>query len=91
MPAKDVKLDLVNETPLNSKAEVSGYFSNYYSRFTDRHFAHGLVEDHPILVFDPVAIKAGIFFPRQVGRQGVAIRDVRHASYFADEAEILLD
>ena len=53
MIADDVRLELVNKTRLNGKAEVSRYFGNY-SKISDWHLVPGLVEGHPaILVFDP--------------------------------------
>ena len=53
MIADDVRLDLVNRTRLNGKAEVSRYFGNY-SKVGDWHLVPGLVEGRPaILVFDP--------------------------------------
>ncbi len=55
MIADDVRLDLVNKTRLNGKAEVARYFGNY-SKAGDWHLVPGLVEGHPaILVFDPGA------------------------------------
>ena len=53
MIADDVRLELVNKTRMNGKAEVSRYFGNYSSA-GDWHLVPGLVEGHPaILVFDP--------------------------------------
>src|ERR1700688_2468671 len=53
MIADDVRLDLVNRTRLNGKAEVARYFGNY-SKAGDWHLVPGLVENRPaILVFDP--------------------------------------
>src|SRR4051795_6582147 len=55
MIADDVRLDLVNKTRLNGKAEVSRYFANY-SKVQDWHLVPGTVEGRPaILVFDPGA------------------------------------
>ena len=55
MIADDVRLDLVNKTRMNGKAEVSSYFGNY-SKVSDWHLVPGLVEGRPaILVFDPNA------------------------------------
>src|SRR5258708_29681360 len=52
--ADDVRLELVNKTRLNGKAEVSRYFGNY-SKIDDWHLVPGLVEGRPaILVFDPI-------------------------------------
>ena len=53
MISDDVRLELVNKTRLNGKAEVSRYFGNY-SKVSDWHLVPGLVEGRPaILVFDP--------------------------------------
>src|SRR5713226_3386201 len=43
MIADDVRLDLVNKTRMNGKAEVSRYFGNY-SKVADWHLVPGLVE-----------------------------------------------
>ncbi len=73
MIADDVRLDLVNRTRLNGKAEVSRYFGNY-SKVSDWHLVPGLVEGRPaILVFDPdePASQAEIFHAAaMVRRQG---------------------
>ena len=90
MISDDVRLDLVNKTRMNGKAEVSGYFGNY-SKVSDWHLVPGLVEGHPaILVFDPVEPGAGpkYFMLLQWSADKVAaIRDFRHASYITDGAE----
>jgi RNA polymerase sigma-70 factor (ECF subfamily) len=41
-----MKLELVNETRLNGKAEVSRYFDNH-SKGSDWHLVPGLVEGRP--------------------------------------------
>jgi RNA polymerase sigma-70 factor (ECF subfamily) len=93
MIADDVRLDLVNRTRLNGKAEVSRYFGNY-SLATDWHLVAGLVEGHPaILVFDPNEAGAGpkYFVLLQWSADKVAtIRDFRHASYIIDGADYLI-
>src|SRR5664279_3602998 len=59
MIADDVRLDLVNRTRLNGKAEVARYFGNY-SKAADWQLVPGLVEGRPaILVFDPGEPAAG--------------------------------
>src|SRR6201996_8449744 len=59
MISDDVRLDLVNQTRLKGKAEVSRYFGNY-ALATDWHLVAGLVEERPaILVFDPGEPGAG--------------------------------
>lgn len=91
---EEVKLDLVNRKQLSGKAEVSGHFSNY-SKINDWRLVPGLVESQPaILVFDPTGPgskpKYFILLGWSAGKI-VTIRDFRHASYVAEEADILLD
>jgi RNA polymerase sigma-70 factor, ECF subfamily len=91
MIADDVRLDLVNKTRMNGKAEVSRYFGNY-SKIDDWHLVPGLVEGHPaILVFDPDApgSEPKYFMLLQWSADKVAtIRDFRHAAYVIDGAEV---
>jgi len=94
MIADDVRLDLVNKTRMNGKAEVSRYFGNY-SKIDDWHLVPGLVEGRPaILVLDPNDPGSGpkYFMLLQWSADKVAdIRDFRHASYVIDGAEYLVD
>lgn len=93
MIADDVRLDLVNKTRLNGKAEVSRYFGNY-SKVGDWHLVAGLVEGQPaILVFDPSEPGSGpkYFMLLQWSADKVAtIRDFRHAAYVIDGADYLI-
>jgi RNA polymerase sigma-70 factor, ECF subfamily len=93
MIADDVRLDLVNKTRMNGKAEVSRYFGNY-SKVADWHLVPGLVEGHPaILVFDPNEPGSGpkYFMLLQWSADKVAtIRDFRHARYIIDGAEYMV-
>jgi RNA polymerase sigma-70 factor (ECF subfamily) len=93
MIADDVRLDLVNKTRINGKAEVSRYFGNY-SKIDDWHLVPGLVEGRPaILVFDPNDPGSGpkYFVLLQWSADKVTdIRDFRHASYVIDGAEYLI-
>ena len=93
MIADDVRLDLVNRTRLNGKAEVARYFGNY-SKAGDWHLVPGLVEGRPaILVFDPSEPGAApkYFMLLQWSADKVAeIRDFRHAPYVLDGAEYLV-
>jgi RNA polymerase sigma-70 factor (ECF subfamily) len=93
MIADDVRLDLVNKTRMNGKAEVSRYFGNY-SKARDWHLVPGLVEGRPaILVFDPdkPSAKPAYFMLLQWSAGKVAtIRDFRHAAYVADDVEFLV-
>src|SRR2546429_4856018 len=93
MIADDVKLELVNKSRMNGKAEVSRYFGNY-SKVSDWHLVPGLVEAHPaILVFDPnqPGSEAKYFMLLQWSADKVAtIRDFRHARYIIDGAEYLI-
>jgi RNA polymerase sigma-70 factor, ECF subfamily len=90
MIADDVRLDLVNRTRLNGKAEVARYFGNY-SKADDWHLVPGLVEGRPaILVFDPGEPHSGpkYFVLLQWSADKVStIRDFRHAPYVIDGAE----
>ena len=90
MISDDVRLELVNQTRLNGKAEVSRYFGNY-SKVTDWHLVPGLVEGRPaILVFDPgepgAAPKSFMLLQWSAGKVA-QIRDFRHAPYIVDGAE----
>ena len=91
--ADDVRLDLVNRTRMNGKAEVSRYFGNY-SKASDWRLVPGLVEGRPaILVFDPGQPGAApkYFMLLQWSADKVAeIRDFRHAAYVIDGAEYLV-
>jgi RNA polymerase sigma-70 factor (ECF subfamily) len=93
MIADDVRLDLVNKTRMNGKAEVSRYFGNY-AKAGDWHLVPGLVEGHPaILVFDPDEPGSGpkYFMLLQWSADKVAtIRDFRHAPYIIDGAQYLI-
>jgi RNA polymerase sigma-70 factor, ECF subfamily len=92
MIADDVRLELVNKTRLNGKAEVSRYFGNY-DKISDWHLVPGMVEGRPaILVFDPNTPGAP---PRYFVLLGwhddkvATIRDFRHAPYIIEAAEYL--
>src|SRR6202022_2786522 len=93
MIADDVRLDLVNKTRLNGKAEVSRYFGNY-SKVSDWHLVPGLVEGHPaILVFDPTEPGSAPKYFILLGwcaDKVATIRDFRHAPYIIDGAEYLV-
>jgi RNA polymerase sigma-70 factor (ECF subfamily) len=92
MIADDVRLDLVNKTRINGKAEVSRYFGNY-SKVQDWHLVPGLVEGRPaILVFDPGAPSKPKYFVLLQWENGkvATIRDFRHAAYVAENAEFLV-
>ena len=90
MISDDVRLELVNKTRLNGKAEVSRYFGNY-DKISDWHLVPGLVEGHPaILVFDPNVPGSGpkyfMLLNWQAGKVAT-IRDFRHAPYVIEGAE----
>ena len=91
--ADDIRLDLVNKTRMNGKAEVSRYFGNY-DKAADWHLAPGLVEGHPaILVFDPGEPDGPpkYFMLLQWSAGKIAtIRDFRHAAYVIDGADVLV-
>ncbi len=88
--ADDVRLELVNKTRLNGKAEVSRYFGNY-DKISDWHLVPGLVEDRPaILVFDPDDLgsrpKYFVLLQWSAGKVAI-IRDFRHVAYVIEGAE----
>jgi RNA polymerase sigma-70 factor (ECF subfamily) len=93
MIADDVRLDLVNKTRINGKAEVSRYFGNY-SKVHDWRLVLGLVEGRPaILVFDPGSASPDpkyFMLLQWDGDKVAAIRDFRHASYVTEGAEFLV-
>jgi RNA polymerase sigma-70 factor, ECF subfamily len=93
MIADDVRLELVNKSRLNGKAEVSRYFGNY-SVISDWHLVPGMVEGHPaILVFDPNVPGSGPKYFMLLNWQAdkvATIRDFRHAPYIVDGAEYLV-
>jgi len=93
MIADDVRLDLVNKTRMNGKAEVSRYFGNY-AKAQDWHLMPGLVEGRPaILVFDPGSASPDptyFVLLQWDGDKVAAIRDFRHASYVTESAEFLV-
>jgi RNA polymerase sigma-70 factor (ECF subfamily) len=90
MIADDVRLDLVNKTRMNGKAEVSRYFGNY-SKVRDWHLVPGTVEGQPaILVFDPDAPSSKpkyFMLLHWDGDRVATIRDFRHAPYVTEGAE----
>src|SRR5882724_13407899 len=92
MIADDVRLELVNKTRLNGKAEVSRYFTNY-AKIADWHLVPGMMDGQPaILVFDPNAPDAPPKYFVLLSWQGdkvATIRDFRHAPYVLDGAEYL--
>jgi RNA polymerase sigma-70 factor (ECF subfamily) len=90
MISDDVRLELVNKTRLDGKAEVSRYFGNY-DKISDWHLVPGLIEGHPaILVFDPNVPGSGpkyfMLLNWQAGKVAT-IRDFRHAPYVIEGAE----
>jgi RNA polymerase sigma-70 factor (ECF subfamily) len=93
MIADDVRLELVNKTRIDGKAEVSRYFGNY-SKVSDWHLVPGVVEGHPaILVFDPSQPGAPPKYFMLLSWQAdkvATIRDFRHAPYIIDGAEYLI-
>jgi RNA polymerase sigma-70 factor (ECF subfamily) len=93
MIADDVRLDLVNRTRMNGKAEVSRYFGNY-AKVADWRLVPGLVEGRPaILVFDPNEPGAGpkyFMLLRWSDDKVATIRDFRHAAYIIDGAEYMI-
>jgi RNA polymerase sigma-70 factor (ECF subfamily) len=93
MIADDVRLELVNRTRLNGRAEVSRYFGNY-TKASDWHLVPGLLEGRPaILVFDPnepgSPPKYFMLLDWSAGKVAT-IRDFRHAPYVIEGAEYVV-
>jgi RNA polymerase sigma-70 factor (ECF subfamily) len=90
MISDDVRLDLVNQTRMKGKAEVSRYFGNY-AKAVDWRLAAGLLEGRPaIFVFDPNTPDAGpryFMLLQWTADKVAAIRDFRHAAYVIDGAD----
>jgi RNA polymerase sigma-70 factor (ECF subfamily) len=93
MLADEVRLELVNKTRLNGRAEVGKYFSNY-ALVHDWLLVPGFVDRRPaILVRDPGdASAAPTYFVLLdwVGDRLIRIVDFRNARYATDGAEILM-
>ncbi len=93
MLADEVRLELVNKTRLNGRAEVGKYFSNY-ALVHDWLLVPGFVDRHPaILVRDPGdASAAPTYFVLLdwAGDRLIRIIDFRNARYATDGAEILM-
>jgi RNA polymerase sigma-70 factor (ECF subfamily) len=93
MLADEVRLELVNKTRMNGKAEVGKYFGNY-ALAQDWLLVPGFVDRRPaILVRDPGdASGAPTYFVLLdwAGERLVRIVDFRHARYATDGAEILM-
>jgi RNA polymerase sigma-70 factor, ECF subfamily len=91
MIADDVRLELVNKTRMQGRAEVSRYFGNY-SKVSDWHLVAGSVEGRPaILVFDPNEPDRPPKYFMLLGWTAdkvATIRDFRHAPYVIEGAEI---
>ncbi|KJC57197.1 RNA polymerase sigma70 [Bradyrhizobium sp. LTSPM299] len=93
MIADDIRLELVNRTRLNGKAEVSTYFGNY-SKIDDWRLVAGQVDGRPaILVFDPNEPDRPKYFMllNWSADKVATIRDFRHAAYAIDGAECVVD
>jgi RNA polymerase sigma-70 factor (ECF subfamily) len=90
MITDDIRLELVNKSRLNGRAEVARYFGNYSAK-VDWRLAPALVEGRPaILVFDPDTADARpkYFMLLSWADDKVAtIRDFRYAAYVLDGAE----
>jgi RNA polymerase sigma-70 factor, ECF subfamily len=92
MLADDVRLDLVAKTRLRGREEVGRYFGNY-GLIHDWQLAPGFVERRPAVLVRPPGSRVArpVYFVllEWSGDAVVSIRDFRHASYVADDAEII--
>lgn len=91
MIADDIRLELVNKSRLNGKAEVARYFGNYSANM-DWRLVPGMVEGRPaILVFDPGRSGAPpkyFMLLSWAGDKVATIRDFRYAAYVLDGADL---
>jgi RNA polymerase sigma-70 factor, ECF subfamily len=89
MLADEVRLDLVNRTQLNGRAEVENYFTNY-AKTPPQRFELGFVDGTPaILVYEADAAAASYFVVlRWTGSSVAHIRDFYHARYAIEGAAI---
>jgi RNA polymerase sigma factor (sigma-70 family) len=91
MLVDEVKLDLVSRWKAAGRRQVSTYFTNYDS-VTDWHLVPGWLDGREVLAVlrDPRASRPAYFIELRLVDDGrvAAIRDFRHVSYIAHEAEI---
>ena len=89
MLADEVRLELVNRSRMNGRAEVGRYFHNY-SRATDWHLVPGLLEGRPAALVrdpaDPSGAPAYFVLLQWTGGRVARIRDFRHARYATEGA-----
>ena len=92
MIADDVRLDLVNKTRMNGKAEVSRYFGNYAGDcgLASGPRAGGRPAGDPGVRSRRASRAEILHAAAMVGRPVAAIRDFRHAPYIVDGAEFQL-
>lgn len=93
MLAEDVRLELVNRTRMNGRAEVGRYLGNYAGAH-DWHFRLGFVDRQPaIIAFNPNddALRPTYFIILSWTADGIGIiRDFRHATYAIEAAEVVV-
>ena len=93
MIADDVRLDLVNKTRMNGKAEVSRYFGNY-SKIAIGIWCRGWWKDIPpswcSIPTEPGAAPKYFMLLQWSADKVATIRDFRHAPYVIDGAEYLI-
>jgi RNA polymerase sigma-70 factor (ECF subfamily) len=92
MLADEVRLELVNRTRMNGRAEVGRYFHNY-SGATDWHLVPALLEGRPAALVrdpaDPSGAPAYFVLPEWRDGRMTCIRDFRYARYATDGAELV--
>jgi RNA polymerase sigma-70 factor (ECF subfamily) len=90
MLADEVRLDLVNRTTRQGRAEVGEYFHRY-DQVDDWHLALGAVENRPaILVYGPSELSSPAYFVLLAwdNERISLIRDYRYAPYVLRDAEV---
>lgn len=87
--AEDIRVDVVNRTLLEGKAEASNYFGNY-SRAEDWALSIGFVDGRPaILSRNPMSQQiTGFMLLEWRDGEVVGIRDFRYAPYCLTDAEV---
>ena len=94
MLADEVRLEVVNRTRLDGKAQVGRYYTNY-DQIDDWHLELGWVDGRPALIVsdphDPTRAPRYFILIRCSETRVISIRDFRYAPYVLDGADVRLD